>query len=998
MYIILDNQLNRIGTLSNRNMNGTPFYNDIITQQIADDDQTMTLQSVPDTTNATDRNGNTKSWGHTLDSIYIPYGYTDTKNIQEGNSLAYQDPNNGRWYVMRLTSVTDATDNSGNHYKEASGVNLCIWKLGKTVHYAETIKNANSKKAFSALFDDTGWYIDPDSELVGSSTDIQFDGTSSSQALLQQLCQTYGAELDAYVLFPQSYKMSDGKYYSSDFRVALKYVEIKRKLGQDKGDRIVYGRNATNIQRTLVDDSLYTRLYVYGPGGATCACEMTDNEPYVEDETANQVYNPALGDNAENYLEGAITSQTMKNSERLAQWGYNQLKIFNHPRANYTVSVSNALNAGQGNKMIMDANLGDVFRVIDYKMDPQLTAESRVIRKQLSFANPYSNNITLGEYTTVNVIPPKFIDDMQKGEYTRINQILDEIKRNPSALTCTIDRPDGCSWHYGEKHKRFIAHISVLGEDITKYIQPKGYIWQLWQKGQINNQFTDDHGTNGQTLVLQNDIELKPSGVDSGSDTSSGNNADIMSSGYNWNNNDFSNNTSSSDDNSGAAYYNNDGVNYFNDNDQVHFWDENSNNSQSLGYRMLDDDNASSADNSNNDPSNASSSADSEDDSEVNSDQINELLSGPNNVTGNVRLLIDTDYISDQESTNFNTRRLQHLFTFNNWTNAWGDKLVDAIEDINYNPKENNYYASTVYHGSQRPDKSNDHTEITRLDTNGNYQDSMIMLFSQKNNNFGLDYTTPGGPYIWTTFKGQNNKYELVRLPYQAHTVIKLDDLPANDKVMQYNTPHCTAYYDNSSDMVLISYDDAISSPNHQVDFYNAKDLLNNHEKAKPFKTLNLVDYGFAPKRQAYGNQNISSQQTFQSSCLHYPYYYFDTGDINMSDQRMIYCIDIKSGTKIFSKAVDMNNFDLNEPNKIIGQDPGSVVFSEPEALSWMADEKGNLWFLYSLNVGYDHRRNSNSSFNDEDIPQPNYIHYQQLYAVGLDMNKQPKDNGPQEK
>ena len=70
MYVILDRNLERVGSLSNEG--GTPFWGDEVSIQIADQDADITPSDVPVSYNVGASQTNQKNWNHTLNSINIP--------------------------------------------------------------------------------------------------------------------------------------------------------------------------------------------------------------------------------------------------------------------------------------------------------------------------------------------------------------------------------------------------------------------------------------------------------------------------------------------------------------------------------------------------------------------------------------------------------------------------------------------------------------------------------------------------------------------------------------------------------------------------------------------------------------------------------------------------------------------------------------------------------------------------------------------------------------
>lgn len=480
MYIILDKDLNRIGSLSLDGHGSCPFYQDEIDIQIAGEDGGNALDTEKSTFN-TDSAMSTKSWGHTLTSIYVPAGYPETDMIANGNSLAYKDELTEKWYIMRLTDVTDVLDASGTHLKSAVGVNLAIWNLTHTMSKATTLTRATCEEAFRWLLQDSTWTIG-ELNYTGGTATITFDKTASAQSMLQTLCQTYDCEVDAYVQFDKT------------GRIIQKRIDIVAEMGQDLGATVRYAEDLTNITRVVSDGALYTKLFVYGANDATID-SVNGGRGYVTDEKANDLYGAnILGDKHKTYLEGSVTSETIANKTSLLAWGKNVLSKYNHPRAVYTIDVNSGFTA----------QLGDTIKVIDEVMNPVLSLTSRVIQKKISQADPNTNQVVLGEFVAVTIKTSSLIDRLQANQ-TNIVNLINEAQKNGKALTIELMTPDGTDWGQNDKVKRVIARVFINGQNVTTYFEKKAFLWTKTDENGIH----DDEWETKQ-LASGNYLEINP--------------------------------------------------------------------------------------------------------------------------------------------------------------------------------------------------------------------------------------------------------------------------------------------------------------------------------------------------------------------------------------------------------------------------------------------------------------------------------------------------------
>lgn len=453
---ILDQHLKIVGRLSNDG-NGTPFYNDTFTRAIADDDTEPTTDSVTDNQAymTVAGNVNTKTWTHTLDQISIPAGYTDSHLIKQGNSIIYQDPSNKRWYVMRLNTIQQEHDASGRVITTASGTNIAANDLSKKIPKEHSYSKVNVKYILDALLANTGWNVDQNSEIFNSQFDVEFDGTSSSQAILQDMCTKFGFEIDAYV------KLNENG------QIAEKLIEFRHKFGEDAGKTVYYGDNMLDITREVVDTNLFTKLYVRDPDGKDTIKQANGGLDYIVDNNANDLYNPPLAGSERTYFEGLIQSQNIYSAEGLLSWAKTQMKIFNHPRINYTVTVSPDF----------DADLGDTIRIIDYSMEPELTVVARVIKKITSFSNPSQCQVVLGEFATVKVIKPGYISDLEERLNNRISDLINDLKDGKRTAVVQLITPTGKTWSKKDTGKKIIARVFVDGVNITSYFSNAAFTW-----------------------------------------------------------------------------------------------------------------------------------------------------------------------------------------------------------------------------------------------------------------------------------------------------------------------------------------------------------------------------------------------------------------------------------------------------------------------------------------------------------------------------------------
>lgn len=417
MYYIFDNELEQCGILSLEGK-GCKFYNDKRTYAIA--------------------NESGKEWSDTLE-MYVEYGYPQTAMMTEGYHIGKKF-DDGYFYVFRIYDVTDEL--VGNlHVKNVKCVNLCIWDLGKTVVEPITIVDATSQEAFAALLEKSDWRIN-NCEYSEGIKSITLEKMNTAQSYLQQFITEYSVEVRSYCKFLHG-------------KIVEKLIDIEVRLGEQTNRRIEYSKNILNITRNMSDDTLYTKLYVYGKEGLTIA-NANNGRPFLVDDAANDKYN---GGNK--YLEGVVTNEAIGNVNALKVWGQGQLKYYNHPKYKYTVDVG---------QLGWIPNIGDSVIIADYEMEPVLLLTSRAIMIEESESDPFSNKVTFGEFVEIKATTPDLIWQLQA--------LASQMAENNSTYLIKQFTPDGLDFASTTETKRIIIRVYKNGQNVTAQIDKSAFIWE----------------------------------------------------------------------------------------------------------------------------------------------------------------------------------------------------------------------------------------------------------------------------------------------------------------------------------------------------------------------------------------------------------------------------------------------------------------------------------------------------------------------------------------
>lgn len=407
MYYILDANEKIVGMLANEGT-GCPFYDDIHENIIAE-------------SNSSDSGQLNKIWSETL-TLTVPYGYTETELLDRGSMLLFQDASK-HWKLFTVYEIEDSIKGQ-THIKKVQAFNSAIWRLAHLQLPEKHFTNATAKAVFLYIFQRSGWALENiDSLNVGDIADYTI-AEGNAQSALDQALKDFNVEIEGYAVIEKG-------------NIINKYISITNTIGEETGVRFEYRNNIVGASRKKVESDFYTRLYVYGGTDEAGKRTSISNANKVLDPVTGQYqYWPYLENNKSNddynfgrdHLEGVIVNDKLLNSKALRDWGTEQFKYYDHPKHEYNVDVA-LLGA--------EVALGDKVAVVDLEMLPAMTITARVVKTSRSLSTPTANTATLGEFTTIRVVTPALIWQLQ----SQANQGLQAIEESQgwSVLLNTVD-------------------------------------------------------------------------------------------------------------------------------------------------------------------------------------------------------------------------------------------------------------------------------------------------------------------------------------------------------------------------------------------------------------------------------------------------------------------------------------------------------------------------------------------------------------------------------
>jgi phage minor structural protein len=261
-------------------------------------------------------------------------------------------------------------------------------------------------------------------------------------------------------------------------------------------------------------------------------------------------------------------------------------------------------------------------------------------------------------------------------------------------------------------------------------------------------------------------------------------------------------------------------------------------------------------------------------------------------------------------------------------TNSSGDinRSVAQYAQVDY-PRSDIYW-SQRYYGSKVPVGEDPYSvesfAITRTGMDGTYKDQMWCIHGGHGASFGIEYLK-SKLYIYSCYLDlTNSKWWVVRFPYVAGKILTFEDASV-EKLYQ------------TSDYGKGSWRTNLDVKNQYILFTPGAE----NPAFYVCKKNDVLSGVFKPIYTMFGNdvEFDGTKQTFQSSCLDFPYVYFVSGAADNHDKKILYCVDIRSKALVYKIIYDFNKGTINPPNAKGG-------YMEPETISYYYDSANKKWLI----------------------------------------------------
>lgn len=293
---------------------------------------------------------------------------------------------------------------------------------------------------------------------------------------------------------------------------------------------------------------------------------------------------------------------------------------------------------------------------------------------------------------------------------------------------------------------------------------------------------------------------------------------------------------------------------------------------------------------------------------DTNFNQTGYLVNAAYNDVGTLHGTIETRYIQDEPEIKLQTSDIRSLGSF-----SPDDSALGVTEATQYMcPLSNGQYiTSRAINQSTTGD-----TMFVLHDTNFNPISKMVVSHGGHGSSFSVE-EVDNTVYIWSATKPNLNvnEYAVSRIPYIPNVTLSNDDA----RITRFCTVdrYIRVSVDFKHGYVLCGY---VNGKHDVLQLDEVKQ--GNYDVLYSFDVAN---YGFD-----------ENQQTYQSQGIDFPYVYFNSGDYNMKDPRMVYAVNVVHGGQEFASnyLLDMN---LGLTDDVIEPETCNIIYSQtnqPELLA----------------------------------------------------------------
>ena len=301
--------------------------------------------------------------------------------LQVGNYVAFKDENDFK--VFTITEVEEEHDEYLSKRVYCEGI--CLELLNEVIRPVE-MPSVNMRQFLTTVLNDTTWSVGMIDVALSDSHAVDLTDYSTVYSAIQNIaCGTFGAEIRFRIDIKNN-------------RIVAKYIDAFSQRGRVTKHRFEYGRNLSNVKRTVDTSELCTALIGVGNNDITFKEVQADDKPlnqdFIIDQDAYDRWN-----NKGSHIMGVYKTDT-DSPQELLKLTRKELQRRSTPKITYEVDVE---------MLGDDVKLGDEVFIIDTDFNPQLLLSARVSVLEKTKTNG-SNKCTLANFKEVR---SNITDDMR---------------------------------------------------------------------------------------------------------------------------------------------------------------------------------------------------------------------------------------------------------------------------------------------------------------------------------------------------------------------------------------------------------------------------------------------------------------------------------------------------------------------------------------------------------------------------------------------------------
>lgn len=353
MIFILNKHEKVINILKNGH-NGTPFYNDLLTEDLTTGAETFAFSTIA------------------KDNV--------SKDLVVGNYVAFKKDNKFKLFQIVQVSSVHEEDMEISVFCECAGLSLM-----NRVYRARKMQSATFRKFLESVVEDSDWNVGSVDIGLANTIDLDLED-STAYTTLQENLSKFGVEIEFRV------EINSG-------RVSKKFIDAYVERGKNTGKIFTFGKDIEGITKTVDSTNLCTALVGRGKGGISfkdVTVEGIDKplgQDFVFDQKAYELYN------RNGYHLTGIFKFDTESPEELLRMTYKELQKVKEPKVTYDVNV--ALLGHLLDRDWEKVRIGDYIGIADTSFNPPLTLMARVSKLETSFTNPQEDKCTLTNFIEV---------------------------------------------------------------------------------------------------------------------------------------------------------------------------------------------------------------------------------------------------------------------------------------------------------------------------------------------------------------------------------------------------------------------------------------------------------------------------------------------------------------------------------------------------------------------------------------------------------------------